>query len=214
MVLPAPDGPTSATVLPAGTMNDTSASASRGRPGYVKRHALHLERRRPAATRRASTPGPSVTGHRLGVHRVDAARGAQRVGELAADLRDLPHAARTRTSRAASGAAACRRRAVRSPRATRPRRRPPDRRARSPSPAARSARQVVEERHARSREVLRRLRARTPRPRARTRWNATISPRPCTESTACAFRSPDDLARPRAQAIDARARRARASSAA
>ena len=33
VVLPAPEGPTMATVLPAGTMNDTPVSAGRRRPG-------------------------------------------------------------------------------------------------------------------------------------------------------------------------------------
>ena len=33
VVLPAPDGPTSATVLPRGTVNETSVSAGRRRPG-------------------------------------------------------------------------------------------------------------------------------------------------------------------------------------
>ena len=33
VVLPAPDGPTSATVAPAGTVNDTSRSAGTDRPG-------------------------------------------------------------------------------------------------------------------------------------------------------------------------------------
>ena len=91
VVFPAPDGPTSATVLPAGTVSDTSSSAGRRRPGYVKRNPHHLERRRvPVRTDRRHAR-PVGDGDRLGVDRVKPLGRGERVRELAPDLGDLPH---------------------------------------------------------------------------------------------------------------------------
>ena len=59
VVLPAPEGPTSATVLPAGMTRLTSSRAGRARPAYVNVtcsiSSAALERRA------AGTPGPSGT---------------------------------------------------------------------------------------------------------------------------------------------------------
>ena len=66
VVLPAPEGPTTATVLPASTVSDTLSSASRGRPGYAKlTPASSTAAARPFVPRtrgNEATPGPSVTG--------------------------------------------------------------------------------------------------------------------------------------------------------
>ena len=145
-------------------------------------------------------------GHGLGVHRVDAARGAERVGELAADLGDLPHRHEGRHGEQREE----RQHAAVEP----PARREPRRRrattARPPRPVATSCSALCSVRSrrngTRTAQVVAAPWRRTPRPAPARCWKATISPRPCTESTAWAFRSPDtSRAREPSRSIRARA---------
>ncbi len=139
VVLPAPDGPTTATVLPASTRDDTPSSAGRGRPGYAKLTSASSTATRAVPRARArGHAGPVGHGHRLGLDRVEPPRGAERVGQLAADLRDLPqrHEGRERQQRQQRQRG--RVETALAERATRPSRSPPDRRDRSPSPGMRS----------------------------------------------------------------------------
>ena len=84
-----------------------------------------------------------------------------------------------------------RRRAARSARATRPARSRRGRRGRWPISWQPVCRARSRRNGRRSSQKLARLDARARRPAPPRAWKATISPSPCTESTACAFRSPD-----------------------
>ena len=90
VVFPAPEGPTSATVLPARDGERDVVERGPRATGIGEADPHHLERRRvPGGGRRH--PRPVGDGHGLGVHRVEALGGGEGVGELASDLRDLPH---------------------------------------------------------------------------------------------------------------------------
>ena len=204
VVLPAPDGPTSATVLPAGTLKRHVGQRAAPAAGIGEAHARHLEgdvAPVPLVRRHARAVGDR---HRLGVDRVDAARGAERVGELAADLRDLPHRHEGRHGEQREERQHA---AVEPPARREPGAREHDREAaeagRDLLPRA-LPRQVAEERQ-RAPPGRRCALAANSSPRARTRWKATISPSPCTESTTWAFRSPD-ISRAREPSRSMRAR--------
>ena len=88
MVLPAPEVPTSATVLPAGIWKLTSLKRPACLAGIGEVHLLEGKRGGAGARRHAR---PVTHRDRLVGERIDAPRGAQRVGKLAADLGDLGH---------------------------------------------------------------------------------------------------------------------------
>ena len=87
VVLPAPEGPTNATVDPAATSNDTSDNAGLAPPRVGEADAVELQRGAAARHRRLERTVDDA--HRFRMHDVQPPRRGDRVRELAADLCDL-----------------------------------------------------------------------------------------------------------------------------
>ena len=78
-------------MLPAGTDSDTSSSAGRRRPGYVKRTRTISSAGASPSGASGDTPGSVRDGDRLGMDGVKTLGRGEGVRELASHLGDLPH---------------------------------------------------------------------------------------------------------------------------